>query len=328
MKNQHTHIILIGLLLLLIGFNSCKKVEHGISEPIVSINETTPSAVQAGQSLKVGFISNNVRSFQIAIVKDSEVLLSEEVSLNEAERIIYRELLIANEASWIGEAQLVLSYDAGGERIEKKKPLLISESNPEMYLVGGSTGAGWVPELATPMFLYNSESKEQFDIFEYITVNGDGFKFVPSTSGWDNAYGKGAASGVLLQDEDAENITVDKDDFYRVRMDAKALTYELLKVTWGIVGDATAGGWENSTAMVFSGDKGNYTWKITTSLNKGELKFRYNNEWDIDGFPANLGGDLSNLTWGAGNIAIESAGTYIIELNLDPKGYTAKIDKQ
>lgn len=328
MKNKNSPILLVGLLLLFIGFNSCKKVEHGISDPIVSINETTPSTVQAGQALKVGFISNNVRAFQIAIVKDAEVLLREDITLNEHEKIVYRELSIANEESWIGEAELLLSYDAGGQRIEKKKTLLISESNPEMYLVGGSTGAGWTPELATPMFLYNSESKEQFDIYEYITVNGDGFKFLPTTLGWDKAYGQGSSAGVLLQDKDAGNITVDTDGFYRVRMDAKALTYELLKVTWGIIGDATAGDWNNSTPMVFSGDKGSYTWKITTSLKAGGLKFRYNNEWDIDGFPANLGGDLSNLTWAGGDIVIETAGTYSIELNLNPKGYTAKIDKQ
>lgn len=45
--------------------------------------------------------------------------------------------------------------------------------------------------------------------------------------------------------------------------------------------------------------------------------------------PANLGGSLSNLEWdSADNIIIESAGTYDIELNLHPSGYTATIEKQ
>lgn len=330
MKIYKIHISLLTLMLLMVGgFTSCKKVEHEIKDAIVSINEGTPSSVQLGQTLRVGFISNHVNAFEFAIVKDGTAVLTEQVTLEGNEKIISREFEIPNEESWMGEASLRVSYDAGGQRIEKTKAITILESNPEMFIVGGATGAGWEPTLATPMFLYDSEnSKDRFESFEYITVDGDGFKFLPTNTGWDNGYGAGASNGVLLQDGDAGNITVDDDAFYRVRMDSEALTYELLKVTWGIIGDATPGSWDNSTDMTFDGGKGTYTWKITTNLSTGEMKFRYNNVWDMDGIPANLGGSPSNLGWDGDNIVIESAGTYDIELNLHPSGYTATIEKQ
>lgn len=322
--------IYIPLLALIVGWVvSCKKVEHEIKDSIVSINEGTPASIQVGQKLKVGFISNNVRTFEFAIVKDGSSVLSEEITLEGNEKIASREIDIPNEDSWIGEALLKISYDAAGQKVEKTKEIVFLESNPEMYLVGGSTGAGWTPESATPLHLYDAKnSKNKFETFEYITIDGDGFKFLPTNTGWDNGYGIGGSSGTLLQEGDAGNITVEEDAFYRVRMDAEALTYELLKVTWGIIGDATAGGWENSTDMSFEGTKGTYVWKITANLEQGELKFRYNNEWDFDGIPANLGGDLAELTWDGSNIAIESAGTYEIELSLSPTGYTASIQKQ
>lgn len=328
MKTHKIYISLMTVMVLAMGwFTSCKKVVHEIDDTIVSINENTPNSVQLGQKLRVGFISNRVNAFEFSIVKDGDALMTEQITLEGDEKILSREFDIPNDGSWMGDVLLQVSYDAGGQRIEKTRALTILESNPEMFLVGGSTGAGWEPPLATPMFLYNSESKDQFEIFEYITADGGGFKFLPDKT-WDNAYGFGASVGTLLQAGDAGNITVEENGFYRVRMDAEALTYDLLKVTWGIVGDATAGGWDQSTDMTFEGGKGTYTWKITANLSEGGLKFRYNNAWDFDDIPANLGGDESNLTWGGSNIDITSAGTYNIELNLSPAGYTAKIEKQ
>ncbi|NGM63805.1 SusF/SusE family outer membrane protein [Sphingobacterium sp. SGR-19] len=328
MKTHKIYISLMTVMVLAMGwFTSCKKVVHEIDDAIVSINENTPNSVQLGQKLRVGFISNRVNAFEFSIVKDGDALMTEQITLEGDEKILSREFDIPNDGSWMGDVLLQVSYDAGGQRIEKTRALTILESSPEMFLVGGSTGAGWEPPLATPMFLYNSESKDKFEIFEYITADGGGFKFLPDKT-WDNAYGLGASAGTLLQAGDAGNITVEENGFYRVRMDAEALTYDLLKVTWGIVGDATAGGWDQSTDMMFEGGKGTYTWKITANLSEGGLKFRYNNAWDFDDIPANLGGDESNLTWGGSNIDITSAGTYNIELNLSPAGYTAKIEKQ
>lgn len=304
-------------------FTGCKKVEHGIDDAIVSINETTAATIQVGKTLKVGFIANNVSSFEFSIDKGGAVLLSETVAIEAGIHIVSKSFDIPLDESWVGEALLRVKYTVGGSTVEKTKPIHFEESNPVMYVVGGAIGAGWEPTLAVPMALYDEESKTKFETYEYVTVAGDGFKFLPTNVNWDNAYGKGATDGTLLQDEKAGNISVLKDGFYRLRMDAEALTYELLPLTWGIVGSATAGGWDKDTEMSFIGAKGTYTWKLTTDLVVGELKFRANNDWGM-----NLGGTLSALVLDGDNLKIDAAGTYDIELHLKPGAFTATLTKK
>ncbi|MGM1431091.1 SusF/SusE family outer membrane protein [Sphingobacterium lactis] len=325
MKLKFKHIMLLMLSVGILGFQACKKVEHGIDDQIVSINEGTASSVQVGKPLSVGFLSNNVSNFTFSIVKaeGGDALFTQEMTFPGDSTIIEREFDLQSDASWVGEALLKITYQAGGQTVEKTKPITFLESNPVMYIVGGSIGAGWEPTLAVPMQLYDAESKVKFQTFQYITVDGSGFKFLPTNINWEDGYGKGATAGSLLQSNDAGNVEVPADGFYRVRMDAEKLTYELLKTTWGIIGSATAGDWNTDTPMTFAGGKGTYTWKITTALMAGELKFRANNDWGI-----NLGGTLDNLVDGGPNLKIDAAGTYDIELNLLPTGYTAKITKK
>jgi len=324
MKLGKIHIYMGTLMVLMMGFiSSCKKVEHEIDDQIVSINEGTASAIQVGKTLRVGFISNNVRAFDFSIIKDGTILLTEGVSFAENEKIISKEFAIPNDASWVGEALLTVTYDAGGQRMEKTKAIVFQESNPEMFIVGGSIGAGWEPSLSIPMSLYDAESKTKFEIFEYIKASDGGFKFLPTNTGWDDAFGAGTTAGTLLQTGDAGNIEATEDGFYRVRMDAEGLTYELLKLNFGVIGNATPGGWDEDTDMTFDGGKGTYTWKVTMNLVPGELKFRANDDWAI-----NFGGTAASLSQDGPNIVIDAAGTYAIELHLNPAGYSATITKQ
>src|SRR5690606_14626132 len=133
----------------------------------------------------------------------------------------------------------------------------------------------WEPTNATSMTLFDTDSKTKFEIFEYLTADG-GFKFLPANIDWVGAYGKATADGILLQDEDARNITVAEDGFYRLRMDSDLLTYEVLKLEMGLIGSATPGGWDADTDMTFVGEKGTYVWNTTVNLVPGEMKFRAN----------------------------------------------------
>jgi hypothetical protein len=297
---------------------------YSLETPIVSISESTVATAQVGKILKVDFIANKVQEFnvQISSVAGSVETITETVTLVANSYLVSREFDIPNDESWVGEAILKISYNAGGQLIEKTKEILFTESNPVMYVVGGSIGAGWEPTLAVPMKLYDSESKNKFETFEYITVGGDGFKFLPTNVDWEGAFGYAGTDGVLLQDGGAGNITVEEDGFYRIRMDAEAGTYELLKTSWGVIGSATPGGWDSDTDMAFSGGRGTYTWTVRMNLVEGELKFRANDDW-----PINVGGTAANLTQDGDNIAISSAGVYDIELHLSPSGYTASITK-
>lgn len=54
------------------------------------------------------------------------------------------------------------------------------------------------------------------------------------------------------------------------------------------------------------------TWTADVTFAAGdEFKFRFNGDWGY-----NFGGDLSNLTFDAGNIKVDEAGTYTVTLNL------------
>lgn len=315
--NIFSSVIIIAILCL---FSACKKVTHEISDEIVSINESTVSSIQIGKKLKIGFITNNVSSFDFSIVKEGTVLLTQSITLPAGQKIVEQEFDIPLNQAWIGEAILMVKY---GQNIEKSKTIIFEESNPEMFIVGGSVAAGWEPTLATAMSLYDEDSKTKFETFEYITVAGDGFKFLPTNQGWTDAYGKGTTEGSLMQGDEAGNLIVDQDGFYRVRMDAEGLTYELLKISMGVIGDASPGGWDMDTDMIFVGGKGTYLWKVTLNLVPGNIKFRANDDWAI-----NFGGTADNITQGGADIAISSAGTYNLELDLTPGAYKALIQKQ
>lgn len=313
-----------SLLLVMMGFvSACKEVEHEIDDQIVSINEATVSAIQVGKKLKVGFISNKVSDVNFSIVKDGQSLFSEALVFAANEKIISKEFDIPNDESWVGEALLTIQYSAGGQNVEKTKAITFEESNPVMFAVGGSIGAGWEPTLAIPMAVYGEDSKTTFELYEFISIAGDGFKFLPTNVNWDDAFGKAATAGALVQTDDAGNITVTEDAFYRIRMDSELLTYELLKLNFGVIGNATPGGWDRDTDMSFTGGKGTYVWKATVNLVPGAIKFRANDDWAI-----NYGGSLAALTLAGADITVEAAGTYDIELHLTPGNFHAVLTKK
>ena len=90
------------------------------------------------------------------------------------------------------------------------------------------------------------------------------------------------------------------------------------KTGWGIVGDATPGGWDKDQMMTYNPET--KKWSIIITMVDGEFKFRWDASWE-----KNLGGALTGLTQGGGNIKI-GAGTYLIEL--DPEAKTATVTEQ
>ncbi|MGE5393931.1 MAG: SusE domain-containing protein [Candidatus Saccharibacteria bacterium] len=135
------------------------------------------------------------------------------------------------------------------------------------------------------------------------------FKFRANHS-WDYNYGtftKGATDGKL--NAGGENIAVTEEADYAITLDLShpnAYTYSANR--WGLIGDATPGGWNTDTKMTWDATKQVFT--ATLDLTAAGYKFRANGAWDI-----NLGGDLNALTQNGGNLAIPSAGNYTITLN-------------
>lgn len=182
--------------------------------------------------------------------------------------------------------------------------------SPFLYVPGDHQG--WSP--ATAPYLY---STDMMSYQAYITLNKE-FKLAPER-GWDGAYGIDADNKLSTS---GDNISVETPGFYLLKASLADMSWSAdLIDSYGLIGDATEGGWDNSTPMAFDAATSTYT--VTATLKDGSFKFRANNGWDI-----NLGGDLSNLTSGGDNIAV-TAGTYLITLNLsDPAKYSATMVKQ
>ncbi|MBL6449099.1 SusE domain-containing protein [Fulvivirga sp. 29W222] len=193
----------------------------------------------------------------------------------------------------------------------------------ELYLVGGSTSAGWNEFTAVPFRLILGSSTE-FEIYEYITVDGDGFKFLPTLGTYEGDIGKKVGEEGIWAEEGEENVTVTSDGFYRIVFDAANGTYSVTEIGWAIIGSSTPNGWNDpDTDMAHSGVKGDYKWTITTTLIDGELKFRANDGWDINF------GDNSNdgsIEYSGANIPV-SGGTYTVTLDLNPvNGYSYSLN--
>ena len=67
----------------------------------------------------------------------------------------------------------------------------------QLFLVGGSTEATWDANMALPFMRLDDGV---FRIFAYITVAGDGFKFLPQQGSFDGDLGAGGSEGELEDD--------------------------------------------------------------------------------------------------------------------------------
>ncbi|CDN32135.1 SusE-like protein [Mucinivorans hirudinis] len=108
-----------------------------------------------------------------------------------------------------------------------------------------------------------------------------------------------------------DNIKGVPSGYYRVECNWTGNTFKMTPIsTWGLIGSATPGGWDNSTALRY--DKATNVWTVDVTLTAGEFKFRANNGWDINLGKSEEDGELS---LGGGNLPA-TAGNYTIKLML------------
>lgn len=137
------------------------------------------------------------------------------------------------------------------------------------------------------------------------------------------------------------NIEVAEDGLYTVTLDwdprdgwsatqtrtgdAPTLSFDPNDFNWGIIGDATAGGWDADRDMLYKdGGDGVHNWYgVVTLAADGQFKLRANDAWDL-----NLGGLLAPdgvstvLANGGDNMANPGAGDYYIVLTTSDDGAT------
>lgn len=167
-------------------------------------------------------------------------------------------------------------------------------------VIGSATPLDWGDE--TPL-TYNTTLKLWTG---GIHLKAAEFKFRANHS-WDYNYGAESGSQTLVPG--GPNIGVSMEADYAITLDLShpnAYTYSSNR--WGIIGSATADGWNSDQNMTW--DAANGVFKATLDLVTGEMKFRANDDWGV-----NFGGDLNALTQDGANIAIATAGNYTITLN-------------
>jgi hypothetical protein len=151
---------------------------------------------------------------------------------------------------------------------------------------------------------------------------------------WAQFYGKGETNADLVNMDD-DNFELPGSGSYQIKVNLNTLKWTSTPYAWGIVGPAsatpeqTAGdanyGWNHSVPMSY--DHQTKTWKITTQLLSGALKFRLNDSWTINYGPADAATNTVNLDNSAA-YSIGEAGTYEVTFKIeetDPvtKGYPA-----
>lgn len=136
----------------------------------------------------------------------------------------------------------------------------------------------------------------------------------------DWAYNYGSSTKDANLNAGGDNIAVDIEDDYAITLDLShpnAYTYTANR--WGLIGDATPGGWGTSTPLAWDNSKKVFT--VTVDLvASGKFKFRANDAWTI-----NMGGTLGALTQDGSDIPVPSDGNYTV--TFDPWGKKATLTK-
>ncbi|GAB4406753.1 MAG: hypothetical protein OHK0039_08660 [Bacteroidia bacterium] len=184
---------------------------------------------------------------------------------------------------------------------------------PVLYVPGSYQG--WDPANATTV-LASAASDGKYEGYFWFDANTE-FKFTDGPA-WDVNYGDDGADGTL--EPGGANLLVSEAGFYKVNVDLDALTYTMQATNWGLIGSATANGWDSDQDMTY--DTTDNAWVIEAVLVAGEIKFRANDDWGLN--YGDTGADAL-LEEGGANIAIPADGTYIIKLYLDKPDYTYSI---
>lgn len=157
--------------------------------------------------------------------------------------------------------------------------------DPTVYetvgIIGTATLKGW--DNSTPMKLVAEGDPNNWVLTTYLQAGE--LKFRANDSWEVNWGGSDFPEGTAIFD--AGNIHIPETSYYTIHFNDNTLAYSFTKLnpptyeSVGIVGDATPGGWDNSTPMMEGVD--GHTWTLEDlDLNNGGAKFRVNNSWDIN----------------------------------------------
>lgn len=175
-------------------------------------------------------------------------------------------------------------------------------------LVGDATTNGWDgPDM--PM-TYDSSS----DTWKIIATLKEGKMKFRLNNDWGTNYGDDSNDGTI--ENGGSDISINAGT-YLITMDLNNMSWNAEPIDlWGVIGNATPGGWDTDTDMTY--DFKNQVWVVDITLSDGLIKFRANDAWSL-----NYGDDTNDGILDAGGADISvSSGNYRITLNLVNLRYT------
>lgn len=325
MNNLFKTILSFAILVLFIV--GCKKESFEKQVDNTFTLEKIVDTVYFGKSFNVGIIkTSDIKTLYLSLVSvnENKEVLKDTLIDSANGYIMSKSIDVPSNGDWAGS--YVVKLSAANNSLVRTDTIFFKKGVDNYYLVGGSSVAAWEPTTSILFGIFTKDSKTFYEQYGYYTSAGDGIKILANNTNWDGSFGMIKGKPGYLTTSDADNISIAADGFYRLRLDMSDIanaTYTLVASKWGIIGDATAKGWDASTSLVAPTSKGSYSWTLTTSLTAGSLKFRENDAWDV-----NLGVKDGIFQYDGDNISIAAAGTYKITLNLTPGNYSYSVEKQ
>ena len=220
---------------------------------------------------------------------------------------------------------------------------------PTMYIIGTATASGWTNPIPDSMaHMFTAISGTEFKITTHL-IGGGEYKFIPTNGLWTGSY------GISVQDDptkinggaivaDGQNILAPSlTGTYTITVNTKTKLFTITLVSPDslyIVGNATAGGWNNPIPSIDSAAQqftkiGDAEFKITTWL-AGDSAYKFiaqnNGKWDnnwgigIAKDPAMIYGGA--LVYGALSqdiLAPTASGFYDIDVNFATNSFTVTV---
>ena len=213
-----------------------------------------------------------------------------------------------------------------------------------LYIVGDATAGGWNNPVPIPSQQFTAIDNVSYGIVINLTA-GKSYLFLPVNGDWSHKYGgstDGTSGGILLADNDVPGSNTPAPSttgLYMIVVNFATNSYTVTPYTGPsnlyIVGDATAGGWNNpvpTPSQQFT-QTGAAEFQITIPLTSGKsyLFLPVNGDWShkfggsTDG-TASGGGVLlaDNAVPGSNTPAPAADGTYTIKVNFITMTYTVQ----
>ncbi|WP_203296389.1 SusE domain-containing protein [Luteirhabdus pelagi] len=214
--------------------------------------------------------------------------------------------------------------DTGSEVISTSETMALSIRIIEITDDGGSSGVEVSPwgivgsayndwgNAGPDAPMYTTSESNVFVAYVFLK---DGEMKFRENNDWAVNYGDTGADGTI--ELDGDNIVTTQGD-YKVTLNLNDNTYTIEPFSWGIVGSAYNDWGGNGPDAKTYYDYTTNTFKVGVKLLDGEMKIRFNNEWNQD--YGDTGAD-GTLDAGGDNIVV-TAGFYMLSFDLENLTYT------